>query len=128
VSPEEIISRLAGVPGLAGVRLLVLHGSRARGDEHPGSDWDFGALFDDDADPLELVAVLTTAVGSDSVDLTDLSRSSALLRYRAARDGVALWERSAEEFLNFRLAAVAFWCDAGPVIQAAQRDVLAGLG
>ena len=125
---EEIVFRLAGDPALAGVRLLVLHGSRARGEEHTGSDWDFGALFDDEADPLELAAALVSVVGSDAVDLADLRRSSALLRYRAARDGVALLDRSGEEFLNFRLDAVGFWCDAGPVIQAAQRDVLAGLG
>lgn len=128
MSLEEIISRLVGDPAMVGVRLLVLHGSRARGDAHSGSDWDFGALFDDDTDPLVLTAALASSVRSDDVDLADLSRSSALLRYRAARDGVALWERSGEEFLNFRLEAVGFWCDAGPVIQAAQRDVLARLG
>lgn len=113
---------------MAGVRLLVLHGSRARDDAHSGSDWDFGALLDPDADPLDLAVALASAVGSDSVDLADLSRSSALLRYRAARDGIALWERTGEEFLTFQLEAVGFWCDAGPVIQSAQRDVLAEFG
>jgi predicted nucleotidyltransferase len=127
VSPEEIVSRLAGDPALAGVRLLVLHGSRARGEEHTGSDWDFGALFDDGADPSALAAALSSAVGSDAVDLADLRRSSALLRYRAARDGTPLFERVAGEFLAFKLEAVQFWCDAGPVIRVAQRDVLAQL-
>ncbi|MBV9314198.1 MAG: nucleotidyltransferase domain-containing protein [Pseudonocardia sp.] len=113
---------------MIGVRLLVLHGSRARGDHRPDSDWDFAALFDEDADPAALVVAITTVVGSDAVDLVDLRRASALLRYRAARDGVLLWEHPAGEFLGFRLEAVQFWCDAGPVIRAAQRDVLATLG
>ncbi len=128
MTPEEIASRLAGDPALTGVRLLLLHGSRARGDDHPGSDWDFGALYDHSgADPAALVTALSSAVGSDAVDLVDLRRASALLRYRAARDGAPVHEPTDGEFLEFRLAAVQFWCDAGPVIRAAQRDVLAGL-
>lgn len=128
MSPEEITSHLSEGSALAGVRLLLLHGSRARGEAHPGSDWDFGALFDDGTDPVALATALSSVVGSDAVDLADLRRSSALLRYRAARDGLALWERSSDEFLDFRLDAIGFWCDAGPVIRAAQQDVLARLG
>ncbi|MFM2432859.1 MAG: hypothetical protein RLZZ511_4073 [Cyanobacteriota bacterium] len=30
------------------LRLLVLFGSRARGDNQPSSDWDFAMLFDED--------------------------------------------------------------------------------
>jgi predicted nucleotidyltransferase len=128
VTPEEIASRLADDPAMAGVRLLIQHGSRARGDHHPRSDWDFGAVYDDSgADPGALVTALSRAVGSDEVDLTDLRRASALLRYRAARDGVLVCERADGDFLAFRLEAVRYWCDAGPVIQAAQRDVLAEL-
>ena len=68
------------------------------------------------------------AVGTDAVDLADLTTASALLRFRAARDGVALLERPPGAFLQFRLEAVRFWCDAGPVIRTAQADVLAALG
>ena len=113
---------------LPGVRLLVLHGSRGRGDAGPRSDWDFAYLADQQLDPTELLAKLTVAVGTAAVDLVDLSTASALLRFRAARDGVALLERPPGAFLRFRLEAVRFWCDAGPVIRAAQADVLAALG
>ncbi len=113
---------------LPGVRLLVLHGSRGRGDAGPRSDWDFAYLADQRLDPTELLAKLTVAVGTDAVDLADLSTASALLRFRAARDGVALLERPPGAFLQFRLEAVRFWCDAGPVIRTAQADVLAALG
>jgi hypothetical protein len=40
-------------------------------------------------------------------------------QHRTERDGA---------FLDFRLEAVRFWCEAGPVIRAAQADVLASLG
>jgi predicted nucleotidyltransferase len=113
---------------LLGVRLLVLHGSRGRGDAGPRSDWDFAYLADERLDPTELLAKLTVAVGTDAVDLANLSTASALLRFRAASDGVALLERPPGAFLQFRLEAVRFWCDAGPVIRTAQADVLAALG
>lgn len=110
------------------MRLLVLHGSRAPGDHHERSDWDFGVLADDTSNLAALVVSLTTLLGTDAVDLVDLRRASALLRYRTARDGVVVLERPEGEFPRFQLEAVQFWCDAGPVIRAAQRDVLRALG
>ena len=41
-----------------GLRLLVLHGSRGRGDAHAESDWDFGYLGDLAFDPDALLARL----------------------------------------------------------------------
>jgi predicted nucleotidyltransferase len=130
VRPEELAGRLRDRPEADGVRLLVLHGSQARGDHHPGSDWDFGVLAhaDTDVDLVDMVAALAEILGTDSVDVVDLRHASALLRYRAARDGVPVLERPAGEFLRFQLEAVQFWCDAGPVIRAAQQAVLTALG
>lgn len=122
---EDLSAVAADVPG---VRLLVLHGSRARGDAGPRSDWDFGYLADERLDPASLHARISVAVATDAVDLVDLAGASALLRFRAARDGVPVLERPAGAFAEFRLEAVRFWCDAGPVIRAAQADVLAALG
>jgi predicted nucleotidyltransferase len=121
---REDLSAAADLPGM---RLLVLHGSHARGDASPRSDWDFGYLTDDRLDPATLHARLTVAVATDAVDLVDLAGASALLRFRTARDGVPLFERPAGAFEEFQLDAVQFWCDAGPVIRAAQADVLAAL-
>lgn len=112
---------------LVGLRLLILHGSRARGEAGPRSDWDFGYLADEAFDPEVLHLRLTMALGSDAVDLVDLARASALLRFRAASDGVVLVQRWEGVFELFQLDAVRFWCDAGPVIRAAQSDVLAAL-
>ncbi|MGH8908274.1 MAG: type VII toxin-antitoxin system MntA family adenylyltransferase antitoxin [Egibacteraceae bacterium] len=125
--PDDLAARLAAST-LPGLRLLLLHGSRGRGDAGPRSDWDFGFLADDRLDPAALRARLTVAVATDAVDLVDLERASALLRFRAARDGVALFEHPAGEFRRFQLEAVRFWCDAGPVIRAAHDRVLAALG
>jgi predicted nucleotidyltransferase len=125
---QKIVAQVKGHQAMSGVQVLVLHGSRARGDAGPASDWDFGVLTDGTTDLDALSSVLTSIVGTDSVDLVDLRWASALLRYRAARDGVVLVERRKGAFREFQLEAVQFWCDAGPVIRAAQDDVLAALG
>ncbi len=121
----ELSSRFRGLPSSSGLLLAVLHGSRARGDGGPAADWDIAVRGA--TDPAGLAAGVADIVGTDAVDIVDLDRASALLRYRVARDGVLL-AGEAEEFERFRLAAISFWCDAGPVIRAAQEEVLAGLG
>ena len=108
-----------------GLELLLLHGSRSRGEAHPGSDWDLGYLGD--VDSAGLLDAITSALGTDAVDLVDLARTTALLRFEAARDGICLYE-SVGAHLDFVLDATRFWCDAGPVIRRSQHDVLAELG
>ncbi len=115
-------------PAAAALRLAVLHGSRARADATEGSDWDIGVLADDPPDLPALSATFTEILGTEQVDVVDLSRTSALLRYRAARDGIPLLERPSGEFQRFQLEAVRFWCDTETVIRAAHDDVLAALG
>lgn len=102
MTPDAIGALLARRPG---VLLAVLHGSRARGDGGPASDWDIGVVTDGGVDLAALTADLTAALGTDAVDVVDLGRASALLRYRAARDGVALLERTPDAFLEFRIEA-----------------------
>jgi predicted nucleotidyltransferase len=108
----------------AGLRLLVLYGSRARAEAHALSDWDFGYLADPGFDPDALLAVLARALGADRVDLVDLDRAGALLRYRVARDGVLIAERQPRVFEQFWLAAVDTWCDLAPVLLPAYERVL----
>lgn len=52
-------------PAAAGLRLAVLHGSRARADATEGADWDIGVLADDPPDLLALSATLTEILGTD---------------------------------------------------------------
>ena len=107
--------RASRMPGLT---LLLLHGSRGRGDARVDSDWDFAFLVDGSApfDPDDLLALVAEAIGADRIDLADLSSASALLRYRAARDGVVVFEREPGRFQRFWLEAVDTWCDLAPIL------------
>lgn len=112
------------VAGLEGLRLLVLHGSRSRGDEHAHSDWDFGYQGDERLDPAALHVALTETLGTDEVDLVDLDRASALLRFEVARRGHCLYDHPRGAFEAFVLATALFWCDAEAVILRAYEAVL----
>lgn len=106
------------------LRLLVLIGSRAAGTAHERSDWDFGALADSGLDLAALAADLAAAVGSDDVDVVDLSAASAVLRRDAAVAGRLLVERESGDLAAFQIQAVTYWADVEPVLREAHADVL----
>jgi predicted nucleotidyltransferase len=110
-----------------GLDLLLLFGSRARGDVHPGSDWDFGYLAGPGFDPDDLLARLVLRLDNDDVDLVDLSRANGLLRFRAAGEGKPLFESRPDRFFDFAFEAISFWCDMEPVIRGAYQGVLEDL-
>jgi len=129
--PSETVEVLCRVaqrqPGLA---MLVLFGSRARHDARPSSDWDFAYTAtggDATVDADQLLAHLNLSLGTDHVDLVNLARAGGLLRFRAARDGVVIYERVPGSFRSFWLEAVDFWCDARPILEPAYEAVLARL-
>jgi len=107
-----------------GRRLLVLYGSRARGDAHDASDWDLGWLGAPELDAPSLVTELVRLLDTEAIDLVDLARASGKLRFDVARDGVVLFEDRPGRFEDFQLAAAHHWCEVGPIIQAANRDLL----
>lgn len=106
----------------------MLHGSRARGQAHEHSDWDFAYLADDGLDLSGLILELSRLTGSDRVDVADLSRSSGLLRHRVASEGRLLFERSSREFERFVIESTRFWLDVAPVVTESQEAVLRELG
>jgi len=118
---QRLRAAVAGVPGLT---LLLLHGSRARGTERPESDWDFAYLGDPDLDVDALLAILAETLGADRVDLADLARSGALLRFRVAEKAVVLFERETGVFERFWLDAVHTWCDLAPILLPSYEAVL----
>lgn len=125
---DDLRSRLAdAAQQTAGVGWLVLHGSRARGEERPGSDWDFAFRAAGAVDVPALVERLGAIVPGD-VDLVNVERASAVLRFNVARDGVLLFERRPRAFDDFREQVSRFWCEAGAVIDKAQAAMLARLG
>lgn len=106
-----------------GLRALLLFGSRARGDAAPTADWDLGYLAEAQFDPAALLADLVRLLRTDRIDLVDLSTASGLLRFRAARDGVALFGEI-DVVDRFRIEAASFWCDTEPILRAAYDAVL----
>ncbi len=123
LEPRDVITRLAARAG--GLVLLVLHGSRARGEAGRRSDWDLaylaGAPFDADA----FLADLVVALGTDRIDLANLKGASGLFRYRVAHDGQPLFEAREGVFDRFWTQAVTFWCDAEPVLRRGYEELLA---
>jgi predicted nucleotidyltransferase len=104
--------------------LLLLFGSRARGDSHPGSDWDLGFLARPGFDVDEFLGRAVRLLGSDHVDLVDLAHASGLLRFRAAGEGRVLFQSEPGCFDRFWFEAVSFWCDAQPILDAGYRAIL----
>jgi uncharacterized protein len=96
------------------LRLLVLFGSRARGDHQESSDWDFAMLFDEDLrkqyepsggwDCYRSWMILQNLLdlGDDEIDWVDMKHASVLLAHAIARDGVVVYAHDAEVFQNFR--------------------------
>jgi predicted nucleotidyltransferase len=110
-----------------GLELLVLFGSRARGESHPGSDWDFGYLGTAELDPDALLARLVLLLGTDRIDLVNLERTNGLLRFRVASEGQTLFESNDGAFERFAFEAISFWCDMGPIIRQGYEEILQGL-
>jgi predicted nucleotidyltransferase len=121
---EKIASALTKHPA---VRLLLLFGSRARGQAKDDSDWDFGFVAAPDFDSVAFYTDLVLILGTDKVDLADLSRANGLLRYRAASDGVVMYEATPGEYEKFWLQAVNFWCEASTILRTEYAAILEGL-
>ena len=123
--PDSVLAVVASTAQeTAGIHLLILFGSRARGDARPGADWDFGYLADEAADIPGLLAALVEGLEDERVDLVDLRRASGLLRYRAACDGLLVYEATVDRFDRYRLQAARFWCDNALVFERGYEEVL----
>lgn len=122
--PAGLAAVAAAHPAL---QLLVLFGSRARGDAQSTSDWDFGYVATEGFDPDALLLDLVRTLGTERVDLVDLARAGGQIRYRAASDGRVVHEGAPDAFAEFWIEAVDFWCDAEPVLRAGYAEALARL-
>lgn len=123
----DVALRLNAEAEKAGLDVLVLFGSRARGESRPDSDWDFGFLSNQNVDQEAMTQALARLTGAERIDLVDLNRANGLLRYLVAAEGALVYERRTGAFMDFREAAVQFWCDAEPVLSRAYEEVLAKL-
>ncbi len=96
------------------LKLLILFGSRARGEHFPSSDWDFAVLFDEELRQQYepgggwncyrswIVIQQVLGLGDDEIDWVDLKSASELLAHAIARDGVVIYESEPELFETFR--------------------------
>ena len=96
------------------LKMLILFGSRARGDTHAKSDWDFAALYDDKLREesckdrgfawFEVPGILGNffSLNSDEIDVVELHRCSPLIAHFIARDGILLYEIELGEFEAFK--------------------------
>jgi hypothetical protein len=121
--PEQALAQSARQ---AGLRLLVLFGSRVLGHVHSQSDWDFGYLASTTLDEELLRERFTGILGTDLVDLVDLSKASALLRIQVAVEGTPLFEDTGV-FQAFQIDAASFWCDVEPVLRVVYGQILDGV-
>ncbi|MCC6128079.1 MAG: hypothetical protein IT584_02635 [Chlamydiae bacterium] len=111
-----------------GLYFLLLFGSQAQAQARPESDWDFGYLADRGFDSMPLYTDLVLILESNQVDLVDLNRANGLLRYRAVKDGLLLFEAQKGEYEKFWLEVLNFWCDVSPQLQREYTFLLEGLG
>ena len=91
---EPIVEIVTDAP----VSVAVLYGSYARGEQRPGSDIDIAVEFEESLSSTErtrarltLIERLGTALGTDDVDVTPLSKTSADLKREILEDGICLY-------------------------------------
>jgi uncharacterized protein len=118
MQPKSIDDVKAKIPELLEqvpyLKLLVLFGSRARGDNQASSDWDFAMLFDEDLrqqyeprggwDRYRSWAILQKLLdlGDDEIDWVELKDASEILAHSISRDGIVLYSAEPEVFPNFQ--------------------------
>lgn len=106
---EVLRNELASLPP---VRLAALFGSAARGQARPGSDLDVAILLEPNpAMTFAMVEVALARAARCAIDVVDLRTAPPLLRFEIARDGVALYERQAGLWADFRARAMIDWWD-----------------
>jgi predicted nucleotidyltransferase len=107
------------------LKLLILCGSRARGDHAPSSDWDIAFLSTPDSEPsaawfpgVDLLQTLSKQghIPSDRLDLINLSTCADILAHFVAQDGQLIYEHELSEFERFQQR---FSCrEAAPTLKA----------
>lgn len=94
------------------LKMLILFGSRVRGDTHCNSDWDFAVLYDQSLREqtvegfgwFEIYGILADIfqIPDDKIDVVDLDRCSPLIAHYIAQDGKLLYEQEQGLFNEFQ--------------------------
>jgi predicted nucleotidyltransferase len=115
------------------LKMLILFGSRVRGDTHYNSDWDFAVLYDQ---PLrkktvegfgwfEIYGILadTFQIPDDKIDVVDLDHCSPLLLFHVAKDGKVLYEKNKRDFIKFQMKAWKLYADSAKFRKLQQESI-----
>lgn len=102
-----------------GVSLALLFGSAVTGNRHPGSDRDIGILFSDanvvKREPValydDLRRVFAALFPNEAIDLVYLHEAPLSLQFRAATEGVVLYEAKQAALADFREYAMKRYFD-----------------
>ncbi|AFZ00740.1 type VII toxin-antitoxin system MntA family adenylyltransferase antitoxin [Calothrix sp. PCC 6303] len=100
------------------LKMLVLFGSRATGETHVNSDWDFAVLIDKaqqeiytkdnawGAFGLSMFIGEILNINPDKIDIVELNHCSWLIAHFVARDGILIFEKESSGFEYFRLTSL----------------------
>lgn len=114
VSWQELILLASQIPTkIPSLEMLIIFGSRARGNTHVNSDWDFAILYNQQQQmenrylSLEVYDILSDVLRiSDDIDVINLSSCSLLIAHAVARDGKVLYEKKSGLFESFQSKAL----------------------
>ena len=108
----------------AGLRLVVLFGSAARGESgRAPEDLDLGVLPMGPFDPVAFTNAAIQRLRSQAVDVTDLRYADPLLLMLVARDGVPVYEAPSGEFARFASLAARRFADTRKFRAAVREEV-----
>jgi predicted nucleotidyltransferase len=124
----EIKDRLTPLFNDEGLRLVLLFGSVASGQEYQESDIDLGFLFGRPIDILALTNRVIQLLRTDRVDVIDLSRASPLLKYSAIRHGKVLFEQAPGLFNTFQSLTFRIYVDTKKLRDAQEKAIHNFLG
>ena len=101
---DEIVRRILEIKP-EDINLIVLFGSRARGNHSDTSDFDIavGLTQSNEQKRFDLrLRIISTLEGpSNAVDVVIIADANWALRYRIARDGVVLFQRDDDSWPDF---------------------------
>ncbi|MDB9316005.1 nucleotidyltransferase domain-containing protein [Spirulina sp. CS-785/01] len=101
------------------LKMLILFGSRAKGNTHANSDWDFAVLYDQElyeqtlqnAEGWEFLKIYSVLedylqIPGEKIDVVELDRCSPLLAHNIACHGKLLYEQEEGLFEQFKQQSV----------------------
>lgn len=119
ITVEKLRELAQQIPGkIPYLKMLVLFGSRATGNTHQNSDWDFAVLYDEEkrnayikndfGKLFELPILIGEVLGinSDIIDVVELNHCSWLIAHFIARDGILIFEKDPHGFEYFQLTSL----------------------